>query len=48
MKVLIDFLVVIAFFVAYKWSNDMLFAVKVAIAATAIQVVWMKLAKIPL
>ena len=48
MKVLIDFLMVIAFFVAYKWSNDMLFAVKVAIAATAIQVVWMKLAKIPL
>ena len=48
MKALIDFLVVIAFFVAYKWSHDMLFAVKVAIAATAVQMVWMKLAKIPL
>ncbi|MBS1175408.1 MAG: yciB [Burkholderiaceae bacterium] len=48
MKILIDFLAVIAFFVAYKWSNDMLFAVKIAIAATAIQMVWMKLAKIPL
>lgn len=48
MKVLIDFLVVIAFFVAYKWSNDMIFAVKVAIAASVIQVLWMKLAKIPM
>ena len=47
MKVLIDFLVVIAFFVAYKWSHDMLFAVKVAIVATVVQMLWMKLAKIP-
>ena len=48
MKVLVDFLVMIAFFVAYKWSRDMLFAVEVAMAATALQLAWMKVTKIPM
>ncbi len=48
MKILIDFLVVLAFFIAYKLSGDMIFAVKIAIAAAVVQIVWMKLAKIPM
>lgn len=46
MKILIDFLMVIVFFVAYKSTGDMIFAVKVAIAAAVLQLVIMRVAKI--
>ena len=48
MKLVIDFMLVIAFFISYKLSHDMLLAVKVAMVAAVVQVVWMKLAKTPL
>ena len=47
MKLLIDFLVIIAFFAAYKLSGgDMMTATKVAMGATLLQLVLMKVLKI--
>ena len=47
MKFFIEFLVIIAFFAAYKLSsNDIMTATKVAIAAAIIQIILMRLLKI--
>ena len=49
MKLLIDFLVIIAFFAGYKLSGgDMMVATKVAMGATLAQLVLMKALKMPI
>ncbi|MGL4767339.1 MAG: inner membrane-spanning protein YciB [Formosimonas sp.] len=48
MKFLIDLLPVVALFAVFKLSNDMLLATKAAVAASVLQMVFLKIKKLPI